>query len=142
MFGYLLRTVLQRVVLDALRIQQGHPLQLTVLKPSECISFESYEQASSSYLAELAVRISGWKQELHCFSVLTDECLQHGHSIFCSDYTEMTIEKLKHQWDTMDPQVKKDFESRVQAEEHLIEMLQKGVAEYEPCNYYSRFLKH
>lgn len=41
----------------------------------------------------------------------------------------------------MDPQTKKDFVMRVEAEEHLIETLQQGKDDYEPCNYYGRFIQ-
>ncbi len=41
----------------------------------------------------------------------------------------------------MDPQTKKDFMMRVEAEKHLIETLQQGKDDYEPCNYYGRFIQ-
>ena len=79
---------------------------------------------------------------MNAFSILREECLDYGWSIF--EEIPTTIEKLKIAWDLLDPTLKKDFELRAAAEEHLIKTLkdQSKQVSYEPINYYDRFLKH
>lgn len=42
----------------------------------------------------------------------------------------------------MDADIKQDFNFRIAAEDHLVMSLKNHDKEYEPVNYYDKFLKH
>lgn len=74
--------------------------------------------------------------------MLREECLDHGYSPFLNCDPPNSLEKLKLEWDAMDTDLKQDFNCRIAAEEHLVRSLKQHDQEYDPVNYYDKFLKH
>ena len=62
-----------------------------------------------------------WKSEIHAFSILKDECLEQGYTIFIQ--TPKSLQSLKVSWDMLPPIEKQDFVSRVIEEDHLIKLM-------------------
>lgn len=133
MFGYILRTVLQRIVIQAVKIENDGELRIM----TKAISLNAYKQAAANVRGDIIKSAEHWFDEIQAFQTYIIE-----------QDTLVEMSKIKEVWDQLGILEKKDFICRVKAESDFKDQIKKFKAkeetkkqEYTPKNYYGTFIK-
>ena len=113
MFGYVMRTILQRIVLEA--VKHHHSGELKPLE-SGSLSLEDYRHAISLVTDWTVEQIDRFKAELKTFGAYAEELSQQG----------MELASAKLSWDRMSSEARHDFRMRVEAVAHLKSELRRA----------------
>ena len=108
MFGYILRTILQRIVLKAVKIHNDGELKIM----TKAISMKSYKEAACNVRNDILKSTGLWYDEIQAF-----------HTYNIEQDENLDLAKIKLKWDNLDVIVKSDFISRVKAEADFKEQL-------------------
>ena len=110
MFGYILRTVLQRIVIEAVKFENDG--DLLIMKSA--ISIDSYKKAAANMRREIIMSSEHWHNEIKSCQIYIKE-----------QGDDVDVAKVKERWDQLGLVEKSDFMCRVKAEDDFKEQLKK-----------------
>ena len=110
MFGYILRTVLQRIVIEAVKFENDG--ELLIMKTA--ISIDSYKKAAANVCRDIIMSSEHWHDEIKACQIYIKE---QGEDV--------DVAKVKERWDQLSLVEKSDFMCRVKAEVDFKEQLKK-----------------
>ena len=136
MFGYVVRTILQKIVIEAVKAKMG---SLKPLPADQSLSLDDYKQASDHIRRVKIRRIDDFRAE-----VLAEVKV---FNFYKEEHQTIDIMAAKQSWDKLSACVKKDYANRIETEAHIKSVISRckktktAETEYVPINYYGHFLR-
>ena len=118
-FGYIMRYIVQRIVLQAVRQRNSNMEATGQLMPiSSALTLSEYETAISFEEKQIKQKCDEWHDQITAFQVFHDE----SHLIDTEqgvDGQSSTMAKNKEKWDKLSEVERRDFMARVSSEAHF-----------------------
>jgi len=108
MFGYVVRTILQKIVIEAVKAKMG---SLKPLPADQSLSLDDYKQASDHIRRVTIRRIDDFRAE-----VLAEVKV---FNFYKEEHQTIDIMAAKQSWDKLSACVKKDYANRIETEAHI-----------------------